>query len=164
MLLSIDPGLTGAWALFGASGSLLNAEELPVIRDGRLAWIDAPSLQSVLGMWIEGPVVTLIERVNPNPKNGAMTMYSQGLTLGSVLAAVQGLQSRIEFVTPGVWKSALGLTFAKDVSHGKRKQASLDKARLLYPTAKLDRVKDHNLAEAILIGHYWVNYRREVAA
>jgi hypothetical protein len=32
-----------------------------------------------------------------------------------------------------------------------RKSASLDRARLLFPTAKLDRKKDHNWVEALLL-------------
>ncbi len=34
------------------------------------------------------------------------------------------------------------------------KPASLDKARLLFPTAELARVKDHNRAEACLLAEY----------
>jgi hypothetical protein len=35
-----------------------------------------------------------------------------------------------------------------------RKSASLDRARLLFPTAKLDRKKDHNRVEALLLAEY----------
>lgn len=34
------------------------------------------------------------------------------------------------------------------------KSVSLDKARLLFPTAELDRKKDHNRAEALLLAEY----------
>ncbi len=40
MILGLDPGLSGALALLGAAGELQVLEDLPVIRDGRLAWID----------------------------------------------------------------------------------------------------------------------------
>ena len=35
-----------------------------------------------------------------------------------------------------------------------KKDASLSRARMLFPTADLDRAKDHNRAEALLIAHY----------
>jgi hypothetical protein len=34
------------------------------------------------------------------------------------------------------------------------KAASLDKARLLFPAASLDRKKDHNRAESLLLAEY----------
>ena len=45
-----------------------------------------------------------------------------------------------------VWKRSMGLDSTKSVS--------LDKARLLFPTAELDRKKDHNRAEALLLAEY----------
>lgn len=45
LVLGVDPGLTGAWALLEPSGGLVAVEDLPVIRDGRLAWIDAHALR-----------------------------------------------------------------------------------------------------------------------
>lgn len=180
MLLAIDPGLQGACALFDADG-LVAVIDFQVMRDQRLAWIDAKHLcariedhsypQATLtgDRWVDedrlrerlartampGQFQAIIERAQPNPKNGAIAVFSQGLTLGSLLVIMQQLGASIEFVSPGSWKAALGLSFPKGTSVTRRKDASLCKARLLYPQAPLDRAKDHNRAEAILIGHWY---------
>ncbi len=52
----------------------------------------------------------------------------------------------LSLVTAAVWKRSMGLDSSKP--------ASLDKARLLFPTAELARVKDHNRAEACLLAEY----------
>jgi len=44
LTLGIDPGLTGAFALLDDAGACVSVEDLPVIRDGRLGWIDADAL------------------------------------------------------------------------------------------------------------------------
>jgi hypothetical protein len=44
------------------------------------------------------------------------------------------------------------------------KQVSLDRARLLFPHAALDRKRDHGRAEAILPAHWWQGRLRSAAA
>jgi hypothetical protein len=151
LTLGIDPGLTGAWAVLDSDGGLLCVEDLPIIRDGRLGWIDSPSLCSRIRDVRAGrPLKAVCERIAPLPQNGRMGAFSQGCTLGSILASLQLVGASIELVAPASWKRALNLS--------KDKAASLDKARLLFPTADLDRVKDHNRAEALCLAH-WA-YRR----
>jgi len=147
LTIGIDPGITGAWALLDSDGNYCAAGDLPVIRDGKLGWIDAESLVHDL-QWITSgkPTKATVERVHAMPGNGSQAAFSQGATLGSLLAALQVLRFPVSLVTPNSWKKAMGL--------GKDKSASLDKARMLYPAASLDRKKDHNRAEALLIARY----------
>ena len=164
LTLAIDPGLTGAFALLSPIGDLIAVEDLPVIRDGTLAWIDASALFSRLLELRDGlPLHAVVERVHAMPKNGSQAAFSQGLTLGSIVAALQLSAVRIEFATPSQWKRALGLTTSvRERSGTELKRVSLDKARLLYPHAPLDRQKDHGRAEALLLAHWY--FRRSVSA
>lgn len=156
-VLGIDPGLTGAWAMLEEDGSLLAVEDLPVIRDGRLAWIDADALLSRLLEARGGrPMRAIVERVHAMPRNGSQAAFSQGATLGSILATLQLVRASIELVQPATWKRAAGLSGAKDATDRERKSASLDRARLLFPDAPLDRVKDHGRAESLLIAHHGI--------
>lgn len=166
LILGIDPGLSGAWAALDARGAVIALDDLPVVRDQKLAWIDGAQLcRDLRDMHMGRPVTAIVERISPQPKNGAKTMLSQGLTLGSILAALQVAGLRIEFVAPPVWKRALGLTFEKDVGQTQRKHASLDKARLLFPDAPLTLAKHNGRAEALLIAHwYHRTHRLGVAA
>jgi len=51
------------------------------------------------------------------------------------------------FVSPSVWKRAMGL-------NGTDKEFARTRAKHFFPTAELHRVKDHNRAEALLIAAY----------
>lgn len=147
LTLGIDPGISGAWALLEGNGAYIATGDLPIIRDGKLGWVDAEALVHDLS-WISAgkPMFATVERVHAMPGNGSQAAFSQGATLGSLLAALQTLRCSIALVTPQSWKKAMGLSSDKN--------ASLDKARLMYPAASLDRKKDHNRAEALLIARY----------
>ena len=142
--MGVDPGLTGAYAILDGAGGLVSVEDLPVIRDGRLGWIDGDALASrLLELRGGAHLRATVERVHAMPRNGSQAAFSQGATLGSLLATLQLVRCRIELVAPAAWKRALGLSSDK--------AASLDRARLLFPSAPLDRKKDHGRAEALLI-------------
>lgn len=159
LLLAIDPGVTGAFALFDQHGAPEHVGDLRVIRDQSTGWIDAEWFSSQLFELIKGRETTaIIERVHAMPKNGSQGAFSQGLTFGSLLACLQLCRCRIEMVSPQSWKTQLGLTVrGRKLTDRERKSLALDKARLLFPTAELDRQKDHNRAEALLIGHWYLN-------
>jgi hypothetical protein len=166
LLYAIDPGVTGALAIFEIeSGKLIDVLDLPIMRDGTLAWIDT---QTLLGQMLEvqaGRLVHAItERVHAMPKNGSQGAFSQGLTLGSILATLSAAGASIELASPSKWKREAGLmTVGRKLSDGERKEVSRSKARMLYPSADLQLKKHHNRAEAILLGHWWMNQRGGVA-
>jgi len=63
------------------------------------------------------------------PRQGVASSFAFGVGLGSILSVLQTLQLPLELITPATWKRTLGLSSDK--------RASLDKARLLFPTAEL---------------------------
>jgi crossover junction endodeoxyribonuclease RuvC len=145
--IAIDPGLTGALAAIDDAAQLVLCADLPVIRDHKLAWIDAAGLTSLLLQCRDGrPGQITVERSQAMPGQGVSSTFCTGAVLGSILATCQGLAVPLHLVTAAVWKRSMGLD--------SRKPASLDKARLLFPTAELARVKDHNRAEACLLAEY----------
>ncbi|MBS0416693.1 MAG: hypothetical protein JSR66_03195 [Proteobacteria bacterium] len=145
--VGIDPGLTGAVAFLGSEGKLEHLADLPVIRDGKLAWIDAQGMTSMLIDTLQGrPARAVIERVQAFPGQGRSSCFNFGVVFGSLLALMQARYLPIELVTPATWKRALGL--------GSDKRASLDKSRLLFPTADLTLAKHDGRAEALLLAHW----------
>lgn len=148
--LGIDPGVSGALAVLESSDVLVSVEDLPIIRDGATVWCDAGALLSRL-INLRGTVNTLhaiVERQGAQPVQGVASAFKMGVGYGSILAALQIARISITFVTPTVWKRHYGLS--------QDKNASLHKARLLYPTASLDRKKDHGRAEALLLARYGI--------
>jgi crossover junction endodeoxyribonuclease RuvC len=151
-IIGIDPGLTGAIAVLSPTGELERLADLPVIRDGRLAWIDGGGLQSFLLDTLYGrPARAIVERVSAMPRQGVASSFSFGVGFGSILSILQARHLPIELVTPGVWKRALGLSSDKS--------ASLHKARLLFPSAELHLAKHDGRAESLLLAHYALNRR-----
>lgn len=156
-VIGIDPGLTGAMAVLSPTGDLEHLADLPVIRDGKLSWIDGGRLQSLLiDALIGRQARVIIERVGPMPRQGVSSSFHFGMVFGSILSVCQARHLSIELVTPAVWKRALGLSSDK--------RASLDKARLLYPTAELNLAKHDGRAEALLLAHWSLTRRQELAA
>lgn len=162
VIISIDPGKYGAWAMFDeGTGEFRHVGDLPIVEDQSLAWVDGQRFPEILRAAAnEASIIGLIERITPNPKNGSIAGFSQGQTLASSLSALQFVGARVEFVSPQKWKRALGLTrTGVKLTDTERKKASLSKARLLYPMAPLPLEKHHNRAEAILLGHWYLQNR-----
>jgi crossover junction endodeoxyribonuclease RuvC len=144
LVIGIDPGLTGGVAVLDRSGILIALADLPVIRDGALAWVHGGNLASWIMEHTAGMhKAAVVERVSAMPKQGVASSFKFGVGFGAVLATLQTLQIPLELVTPSKWKGDLKL--AKD------KKAALNKARLLYPAADLALEKHDGRAEAILI-------------
>lgn len=154
LIVGIDPGLSGAYAAIdGNSGAIVALDDLPIIRDGKLAWIDSGTFAEALEDipdWCNSRAV--VERQQAMPTQGRSSTFTTGVAFGSLLATLQTALLPIEFVTAAQWKRALGLLKCD-------KQASIDKARLLFPAASLDRKRDHGRAEALLLAHYWRTHR-----
>jgi hypothetical protein len=165
IIIGCDPGLTGAISLLSPERGLLECSDLPVCGNGQatgkmLRWLDAPALAALLADWsarhsfAQESVHACIERPIPMPTLPAQTVASQFDTFGAIRALVGGRVAAdgMHIVNPRDWKKFFGL--------GTDKDASRATAQRLYPTAPVTRMKDHNRAESILIGHWLM---REVA-
>lgn len=161
LIISVDPGLTGAISLLCSQRGLLECEDIPTCGNGQttgsmLRWVDTNALQSMLANWstkhdfANQSVQACIERPIPMPTLPAQTVASQFDTFGVIRALVTGKVSlgAMTIVNPQIWKRAFGLKSDKD--------ASIACALRLYPKAAkyLARKKDHNRSESILIGHW----------
>ncbi len=147
--IGIDPGLQGAISLLVDDGESL-VYDLPTIGDKSLEWIDGGALQSLI-LQHPGKRWAYVERVSAMPKQGVSSSFKFGVGFGAVLGVLQALQIPIEFVTPATWKRAMHVS--------DEKQASLDKARLLFPACDLRLKKHHGRAEALLIAQWARTHR-----
>ena len=157
MIVGLDPGaVSGAYAVLSDSGALIEVDDLPQIASGKLRWIDAPVLLSrLIELKAGGPMLAMVERQGARPGQGLSSTFTSATAFGSLLATLQVAGCSIELVTAASWKSAVGLSADK--------RQSLDRARLLFPGASLDRKKDHGRSEALLIAYYALNRLRAAA-
>lgn len=153
-VIGIDPGMSGAMSTIWnrSDESFYHVEDLPVMTDMSLAWIDGGLLQSELMKWAPQRPTVVIERVSAMPGQGVSSCFKFGAVFGSILSVVQAIGFPIEFVSPAVWKRDLGLI--------KDKKAALHKARLLFPHAELHLAKHDGRAEALLIAHWYLRHGR----
>ena len=158
LVLGCDPGaVSGAYACLDADGALLAVDDLPTIADRKTRWVDAPVLLSrLIELKAGAELHAVVERQSARPGQGISSTFVSACAFGSLLATLQLAGCSLELVTAATWKAATGLSADK--------QASLDRARLLYPLASLDRKRDHGRAEALLLARWWLNRSRALAA
>jgi crossover junction endodeoxyribonuclease RuvC len=143
IIVGIDPGVTGALAIFNA-GTLHQVVDMPV----EASRANGAEIAYIL-LSHGKPDVVYLEWTQPMPKNGSIASYSLGLNSGIVIGVVQALGISLERVRPQAWKSAMGLS-------RKPKAASRGMATELFPhfADQFRRVKDDGRAEAALIARY----------
>jgi len=165
IVLGVDPGLTGAVAAICSARGLLDIMDIPVCDNGHASgsmrnWVDVAALVLALRDWSQrfefaahGQVLAAMERPIPMPTLPAQTIASQFDTVGAIRAALICRACPVTMVEPGKWKKRYAL--------GRDKDASREVAARLYPAADklLARKKDHNRAEALLIGDWHLQER-----
>ena len=151
MIIGIDPGLTGAIAIVGHSGSIPVLLDLPVVSklSGKGNELSARLLLAALSAHRADIDAAYVERVHAMPGQGVTGMFSLGRTVGVIDGILASLGIQTIYVEPSRWKRDLVLT-------GKEKDAARTMAISLYPEAatNLARKKDIGRADALLIAHW----------
>jgi crossover junction endodeoxyribonuclease RuvC len=151
-ILGIDPGKTGALALYTPATGALDVEDVPTltIRSGRSKRlvVDHYALARIVDTWAPLNPTVWLEQVGTRPGEGAVGAFDFGRTYGLLLGIAAAHFLRIELVTPATWKAALKVKGDKDVSR--------QRASTLLPrhSGKWPMVKHDGRAEAALIALY----------
>lgn len=170
IVVSIDPGLSGACAVLDHKG-LLAVFDLPTMQDPSVGpaakvqtKVDGRALVRLLRHHCPAaePVQSVVEavRVMGGKDNAVQTQGSLLRTLGTVETVLECLGWPPEYANPMTWKRYFGLVDS-ELTATQRKTKALECARRLYPGRnEIARAKDHNRAESLLIAHWY----REVRA
>jgi crossover junction endodeoxyribonuclease RuvC len=149
MILAIDPGITGAFALLGDTALV---DDLPVhqAQHGRGAKVRAELDLHGFRMLLTGQPVShcFIERVAARPGQGTVSMFRFGEAAGAVYGLIVGLGLPVTFATPQQWQKYHGVGASPD--------AARQRAVQLYPTLApmLARKRDQHRADALLLACY----------
>lgn len=151
--IGCDPGLSGAIARLDSVTGDLRVEDMPtvaVVRNGKSKKdVDHFALARMLDdMASEAGTQFAIEMVGARPGQGSTSMFAFGRAFGVLIGAASATFCPITFVTPTVWKRAMGVTAEKE---GSRLRASE-----LFPSysERWRRVKDDGRAEAVLLASW----------
>lgn len=159
VILGIDPGLTGAMALY-AGGDTLIIHDMPTRVIKKKTRLDLDALNECLAElvcdWHVDRVV--IERVGAMPRQGLTSAFQFGFVAGALhmgIAAYFGADI-CTVTTPQQWKFNVDLNADPKADRKARKAASRARAVELFPThaEEFKRVKDDGRAEAALIAWY----------
>lgn len=118
--------------------------------------IDCRALAKAVRMHVPASekAMSVIENIRSRGAGSPLDMSTLMRTVGSIEAVLECIGMAPSYVEPSSWKRYYGL-INKDWKTAERKRKSLECARRLYPDCKdIARAKDHNRAEAILLGHY----------
>lgn len=147
MILGIDPGLSGALAFMDSELIVYDIPTFEITRNGKnKRQIDLQKLLAILKLW---PVEKAhLESVNAMPGQGVSSMFQMGRGFGQIEMALAACNIPVTYITPQVWKKALGVPKDKD---GARQRASQ-----LMPqwSHNWDLKKHSDRAEAALIALY----------
>lgn len=153
IVIGVDCGLSGALAMINQDG-LAAVHDMPVMAKGAghgrvKNEVNGAALNALLKNWVDGvadDVLVVIERVASRPGQGVAGMMSIGDSVGCIRGVVAARGYPVQWVTPQRWKKYFGLPADKEFARARAIQ--------LYPSAPLERKKDHGRAEAILISLY----------
>jgi len=158
-ILSIDPGLTGAICLLDYDANILVLETCPTKMVGGKRKYDEVAIKDLLkkcglnskknnkpSLWVED--------VHAYKNSGKLQAFSFGYGKALWIMAAVIYEAPLNLVLPQTWKKEMMEGYKK-----KDKNASILKAKLLAG-AQADLFKDHNQAEAFLIGLYGLRKER----
>ena len=150
MIVAIDPGASGAIAVFDYIKGHLSVQDMPVMeitRNGKIKReISAPLLANMLRQVM--PEKVILERVGAMPGQGVSSMFQFGRGVGMIEGVLATLKMPIVYVTPQAWQKAAGVRGGKD--------GSRIRAIELFPNyAGLFSLKKHDgRADAALMAWY----------
>lgn len=147
--LGIDPGLSGALALYDPAADALTVYDVPVHelkRNGKTKReVDAQGLVDLIVSLAADRPRAFIENSTPMPGQGAASTFAFGKTFGILFGVLAAQKLVIERVAPVKWKRDLAVPKDKD---GARARAS---TLLPAHSANWPLVKHDGRAEAALI-------------
>jgi hypothetical protein len=160
LVLGLDPGLSGAYALL-RDGNIVCSADLPRIGDGAQSRIQGSLFAAVVRDL--APDVAVIEEVASRPGEGGASIFKFGRAVGALEGILAACDVPVHRVTPSRWKGHFRLP-------GKAKggeEASRQRAMELWPThaALFARKMDHHRADSALIARWFFEtaFRREAA-
>lgn len=147
-MLAIDIGRNGALALFVAD-ELVEIADMPILADGPAGrpTINAPLLAALVRRLAPDEAVT--EHVAARPGEAAPGAFAFGRSRGAIEGVLGAAAVPVRFVTPAWWKRRAGIP--PGVEH-KDTARSIAISRWPHLAESFARVKDHDRAEACLIG------------
>ncbi len=146
----IDPGLSGALAIYDTDDTQLEIHDMPtveVLRNGKKKReVNASLVADIIAG--KGIGAAYLERVGAMSKQGVSSVFSFGRSVGIIEGVIAAYAIPITIVTPQAWQKAVMVRGGKD--------GSRERAIELFPrdSEAFKRKKDDGRSDATLIAYY----------
>jgi crossover junction endodeoxyribonuclease RuvC len=160
LVVGIDPGITGALALFDTPAGpgeprLIEVADMPTasqkVNQRNKSHVILPALADILRRWTDLPfdveVSVFIEEVHAMPGQGVTSMFRFGHVAGAIEGVCAGLGLAVTKLPPKEWQAIARVKKDPDAGRLRASQLFPLEARLFA------RKMDHNRADAALIGY-----------
>jgi hypothetical protein len=111
IVIGIDPGLTGALAIYDPAEDSLAVHDMPTLTlpkgKGKRTELDLTALAHLFDGLAPQPSVAFVEQVSASPQMGVTSAFSFGGSYLAVRMACAAHFIRTELVPPQVWKRVL---------------------------------------------------------
>lgn len=156
IVLGIDPGVSGAIAVFHIDRGLIDAHDMPVFEikvSGRKR--KRPNIHELRDL-VDAmrPGHAYVEEVHAMPQQGVSSTFSFGHTFGAIEGVLAGLGVPYSLVAPQEWRKRAGLVSGQTKDASRRRAAQV----MPYRADLFKRVKDDGRAEAALIA--WAMHKQ----
>lgn len=153
-VIGIDVGLGGAVAILPEQ----RIYDTPVVTPtkGGRQYLPA-QMADLIRPWAGAKTTAVLEKQQAFPQQGRSSVFSIGTGYGIWLGILGTLKIPVTIVAPAVWKKEMFGSMG-ELSLDKKKEAARVRASELYPGMShlLQRVMDHDRAEALLLARYGV--------
>lgn len=141
MIVAVDPGISGAIAVLTSSGSLVSLHDMPMGADDL---VDIGVFAAIVGR----PDVGIVEHAQAMPMDGRASLFKYAAAYGAAACHLRSVSKQFRLVRPAQWKRDLSISTKAD---------SLKRARDMWGHNFFPLQRDHNRAEAALLGHWWAS-------
>lgn len=166
VVMAIDPGFTGAIALYDAARHSLAVTDMPVKdnRQGKTE-VDTAALRRVFEAHVVFADAVVIERVSAMGKPRTSD-FRFGYGAGVLEGVASGFEIPLIMVPPARWKLGAGIRAAHGMTRDERKAASRDRAVEVFPAyaSLFARAKDDGRAEAALLAWWYAHAGCKISA
>lgn len=149
-ILGIDPGLSGALALYDPVCETVDSIPMPTMAAGSKSKrvINEHELARFIDDKSDNIKKVVIEKVHAMPQQGVTSTFNFGMGFGIIRGIISANFLPVEYITPNEWKKALRVPSNKD--------SAREKASELFPkySEQWNLKKWDGRAEAAMIAYY----------
>ena len=155
-VLSIDPGLSGAFCLYEIATRKIQIWDMPC-KDGRVSPEGVAMIVDLAKGMSGGNLIGVVENVSSMPRQAGA--FNFGRSAGVVHGVLGALGVSMELVSPVIWKRSYGLCKLLNESQADTKSRARALASKLWAehAHEFKRVMDSDRAESALIARFWAS-------